>query len=78
MIRAPFTPLRYSRGDRLLPCRNRDAEILPHREVRPARATRISGPNSIGMSTGLGKLRAELNGWATDYGVRLPTIPTTK
>jgi hypothetical protein len=53
-------PIRYSRGDRLHPCRNRDAEILLHRELRPARATRISRPNSIGTSTGLGKLRARI------------------
>lgn len=35
-------------------------KILLHCELRPARATRISGPNSIGMSTGLGKLRARI------------------
>jgi hypothetical protein len=69
-------PIRYSRGDRLHPCRNRDAEILPHRELRPARATRISGPNSIGMSTGLGKLRARIKRLGQGQWVRLPTIPT--
>ena len=38
----------------------REVEILLHRKLRPARATRISGPNSIGMSTDPGKLRARI------------------
>ena len=74
--RSIHPPIRYSRGDRLRPCRNRDAEILPYRESRPARATRISGLNSIGMSTGLGKLRARIKRLGYGQWVRLPTIPT--
>jgi hypothetical protein len=38
----------------------REVEILLHRKLRPARATRISGPNSIGMSTDPGKLRGRI------------------